>query len=87
MGKRFVFFYFMKKEPEKIKAAVPLHIEYWHKLKLSKYLGGPFSDRTGGMITFEADNLEKAEEIAHNDPFVSQGLLESKWIKEWVVEI
>lgn len=24
MGKRFVFFYFMKKEPEKIKAAVPL---------------------------------------------------------------
>lgn len=39
------------------------------------------------MITFEADNLEKAVEIAHNDPFVSQGLLESKWIKEWVVAI
>jgi len=40
-----------------------------------------------GMIAFESDSLEKAVEIAHNDPFVSQGLLESKWIKEWVMEI
>ncbi len=30
MVKRFAFFYLMKKEPEKIKAVVPLHIEYWN---------------------------------------------------------
>ena len=87
MKKRFAFFYFMKKEPEKIRAAVPLHIEYWHNLKLNKYLGGPFADRTGGMITFEAESIEEAAKITDNDPFVLQNLLESKWIKEWVVEI
>jgi len=85
MEKRFAFFYFMKKEPEKIKAVVPLHIDYWHKLELNKYLGGPFADRSGGMITFEAESIEKAEEIANNDPFVSRDLLESRWIKEWIV--
>lgn len=86
MGKRFVFFYFMKKEPEKIKAVVPLHVEYWHKLKLNKYIGGPFDDRTGGLITFETENIEKATSIIMNDPFVLQSLLESKWVKEWAVE-
>lgn len=84
MGNRFVFFYFMKREPEKIKAAVPLHIEYWHKLHLNKYLGGPFADRSGGLITFEAENVEEATKIAMSDPFVSQGLIESKYIKEWI---
>ena len=86
MEKRFVFFYFMKKEPEKIKAAVPSHIEYWYKLKLNNYLGGPFADRSGGMITFEAGSIEEATKITDNDPFVIQDLLESKWLKEWVVE-
>lgn len=85
MGKRFAFFYFMKREPEKIKAAVPEHIDYWHKLKLNNYIGGPFADRSGGMITFEAENIDDATKITNNDPFVSQGLLESKWIKEWIV--
>ncbi len=87
MGKRFVFFYFMRREPEKIKAAVPLHIEYWHGLKLNKYLGGPFADRSGGMITFEAESMEEATRMTNKDPFVLQDLLESKWIKEWIVEI
>lgn len=87
MGKRFVFFYFMKRDPEKIKTVVPLHIEYWHELSLNKYLGGPFADRSGGLITFEAESIEEAIRLANNDPFVLQDLLESKWIKEWVVEI
>ena len=86
MEKRFAFFYFMKKEPEKIKAVVPLHIEYWHKLKLDKYLGGPFADRTGGLITFETESIDKATSIIMNDPFVLHDLLESKWVKEWAVE-
>lgn len=86
MGKQFAFFYFMKKEPEKIKASVPLHVEYWHKLKLNKYIGGPFSDRTGGLITFESESVEDATRLVMDDPFVIQDLLESKWIKEWVVE-
>lgn len=86
MGKRFAFFYFMKKEPEKIKAIVSLHIEYWHKLKLNKYIGGPFADREGGLITFEAEDGEEATKIMMKDPLILQGLLESRWLKEWVVE-
>jgi uncharacterized protein YciI len=86
MGKRFALFYLMKNEPEKIKAAVPLHIDYWHKLKLNKYLGGPFADRTGGLITFEAESIEEATRITMNDPFVLQDVLEDKWLKEWVVK-
>lgn len=86
MEKRFAFFYFMKKEPEKIKAVVPLHIDYWHKLELNKYLGGPFADRSGGMITFEAESIEEATKIIMDDPFVVQNLIEQKWIKEWIVK-
>ncbi len=86
MVKHFAFFYFMKKEPEKIKAVVPLHIEYWRKLRLNNYLGGPFADRAGGLIAFEAEDIDKATSIIMNDPFVLQNLLENKWIKEWVVE-
>jgi uncharacterized protein YciI len=86
MGKRFAFFYFMKKEPDKIQIVVPSHIEYWEKCNLRTYLGGPFADRSGGLITFEAENLEEATSIIMDDPFISQNLLETKWIKEWAAE-
>ena len=86
MGKRFAFFYFMKKEPEKIRAVVPSHIEYWKSCSLQGYEGGPFADRTGGLIAFETENMDEAAKIIMNDPFVLQGLFENKWVKEWVVE-
>ena len=50
------------------------------------YMGGPFTDRTGGLISFLASNLEEAEEIMRQDPFVSADLIEQKWIKQWIVE-
>ncbi len=86
MWNRFVFIYFMKKEPEKIRLAVPLHIEYWRKINLNKYSGGPFSDRSGGLIIFEAENIEEAIKIAMGDPFVLKNLIEDKYVKEWIIE-
>jgi uncharacterized protein YciI len=80
MGTRLAYFYFMKKEADKIQSVVPLHVEYWRQRNLKGYMGGPFADRSGGLITFEA------ESIVVNDPFVSEDLLEEKWIKEWMVE-
>ena len=80
MKKQFVYFYFMKKKSEIIKFVVPSHVEYWGKHNLQKYMGGPFADRTGGIITFEAEN------IVLSDPFVTEDLLEDKWKKEWIVE-
>ena len=84
--RRFVYFYFNRNEPEKIRQAVPAHIQYWKVANLQGYLGGPFSDRTGGLISFAASSLEEAVEIIQQDPFVVEGLIKQKWIKEWIVE-
>lgn len=86
MENRFIFVYFMKKEPEKIQSVVPSHIEYWKNLNLNKYSGGPFADRSGGLITFETENIEEAKKIIADDPFVLEDVLENKWVKEWIVE-
>ena len=86
MPMRYVFFYFMNKEPDKIREIIPSHIDYWKTSKLEKYLGGPFADRTGGLISFEALSLDKAIEIVKKDPFVNHDLIDAKCIKEWMPE-
>lgn len=84
--KRFVYFYFNRNEPEKIGQVVPSHVEYWKTANLKGYLGGPFADRTGGLISFAASSLDEATEIILQDPFILQDLIAEKWIKEWIVE-
>mgnify|MGYP001617745210 CR=1 FL=1 len=86
MLKQFVFFYLMTNNPEKIRNMVPEHIRYWKDRKPINYSGGPFSDRSGGLILFEAENMEMATKLAMNDPFVVQDIIESKWVKEWIRE-
>jgi uncharacterized protein YciI len=83
---RFVYFYFNRNEPQKIRQVVSAHVEYWKTANLQGYMGGPFSDRTGGLISFAASSLEDAAEIIRRDPFVLEDLIEQKWIKEWIVE-
>jgi uncharacterized protein YciI len=53
---------------------------------LPGYLGGPFSDRSGGLITFESESIEKAEQLVAGDPFLSRGLVEGRWLKGWIVD-
>ncbi len=86
MMKRYAYFYFMKDEPDRIRNVVPDHIKYWEDQQLSQYLGGPFADRRGGLISFAAPHDKEAELLVLNDPFVKQGLVDSKWVKEWLVE-
>jgi len=86
MEKQFAFFYFMKNEPDKIRSVVPSHVAYWKNSNLNKYSGGPFSDRSGGLITFEAESIEKATGVIMGDPFILENLIGNKWIKEWMVE-
>lgn len=83
---RFSYLYLMTDEPDRVRAVAPEHAAYWQRLELSNYLGGPFTDRSGGMITFEASSFEEAAQLAANDPFVREGLLASRWLKEWQVE-
>jgi uncharacterized protein YciI len=65
---------------------VPAHVEYWHSRDLGNYLGGPFTDRTGGLITFAADTMAAAQHTILQDPFVRERLIEQSWIEEWRVE-
>jgi uncharacterized protein YciI len=84
--RRFLYFYFHRNEPEKISQAVPAHVQYWKAVNLKGYVGGPFADHTGGLISFVASNPEEAEEIVRQDPFVREDLIDQKWIKEWIPE-
>jgi uncharacterized protein YciI len=84
--KRFVYFYLNRNEPEKIRHVVPTHVHYWKTANLQGYMGGPFGDRTGGLISFVASNLEEATAIILQDPFLLEDLIADKWIKEWSVE-
>jgi uncharacterized protein YciI len=84
--KRFIYFYFNRNEPEKIRQVVPAHVQYWKTADLKEYRGGPFSDRTGGLISFVGSSLEEATEIVLQDPFILENLIAEKWIKEWIVE-
>jgi uncharacterized protein YciI len=84
--KRFLYFYLMRNTPEAIRQMVPRHIQYWQSCDLPDYVGGPFADRTGGLITFAAASLDDAEQIITDDPFVREQLIEQRWIKEWLIE-
>lgn len=84
MGKLFVFLYLMRNDAPGIRDAVPEHVGYWEGARLDGYRGGPFADRSGGLITFRAADLQEASAIAERDPFVRRGLLGERWIKEWL---
>ena len=84
--RRFTYFYFNRNEPEKLRQVVPTHIQYWQTANLKGYMGGPFSDRTGGLISFAASSLEEATAIVLQDPFILENLIAEKWIKEWIIE-
>ena len=81
---RIVYCYWMKNDLERVRAVAPQHAAYWRDLGLAGYMGGPFADRSGGLITFEIDSLEEAEGIIAADPFVREGLLESSVAKQWM---
>lgn len=39
-------------------------------------MAGPFTDQAGSLIIIEADSLEEARRIAHNDPYTIHGIFE-----------
>ena len=59
---------------------------YWQGRELREYLGGPFGDRSGGLISFETDSQDVAAQLVADDPFVREGVVECSWVKEWKVE-
>jgi uncharacterized protein YciI len=76
----------MKKEPERIGHIVSQHVKYWKGLNIKGYMGGPFADRSGGLVIFTSKNIKEATNTINKDPFVIENLLSDKWIKEWIPE-
>jgi hypothetical protein len=83
---RVLYLYWMKDDPDRVRTIAPEHASYWRELGLPEYLGGPFDDRSGGLITFEVDSLEQAGGIIAADPFVREELLKSSVVKQWMPE-
>jgi uncharacterized protein YciI len=81
---RVAYFYFMKQEADRVRAAAPGHASYWQRLTLADHRGGPFADRSGGLIVFDSESKEHAERLVSGDPFLREGLLDQYWIKEWL---
>ena len=83
---RIAYLYWMKDDPDRVGTVAPEHAAYWRDLGLPRYAGGPFADRSGGLITFDADSLEQAAGIIAADPFVQEELLDSSVVKQWMPE-
>ncbi len=59
------------------------HVEYLKGVAAERYfVGGGFSNAIGGMIIFEAKDLEEAKMIAKKDPIIERGLFRVK-VYEW----
>ena len=83
---RFVYCYQMKEDPGGVHDVAPKHAAYWHRLGLPEYVGGPFEDRSGGLILFEAPAEKFASELISDDPFRHAGLVTDWWPKAWIPE-
>ena len=86
MGLRLAYFYLMKDDPERVRYVAPRHVSNWKRLGLAHYVGGPFEDRTRGLITFTADDVDAAQGAVNGDPFMTEELLEAHWLKVWMPE-
>jgi len=82
-GRWFVYFYLMKSDEEAVRRTAPSHAAYWNELMLAGYTGGPFADRSGGLIMFIAPDSDQAGRLVEGDPFRRGELLEQMWLKEW----
>jgi uncharacterized protein YciI len=67
---------------------VPAHKNYVRELiaKGHKARSGYWGELGGGMLIFEADNLEQAKEIVSRDPLISNHCVEYE-LHEWRIVV
>jgi uncharacterized protein YciI len=83
---QYAYFYLMRTDEAGVSEAVADHVAHWRELGLDDYVGGPFEDRTGGLITFRAEGSRQAEQAVDTDPFIGRGLVEAYWLERWMPE-
>ena len=63
------------------------HLAYVENIAGERYLlGGGFLNADGGMLLFEAENLEDAQRVAFGDPIITKGYYRCD-VFEWVLKI
>jgi uncharacterized protein len=74
-------------DKDKISQIRPTHRVYLAKMKAEGKLvvAGPFADFSGGLIVYEAETREQAEQYIKDDPFYTGGVFVSWVIRPWVV--
>lgn len=65
----------------------PDHRAYCATLKRNGQLvaSGPFTDKAGALIIYEANTLEAAEELLKADPFHVAGIFQRWVLRPWTV--
>jgi hypothetical protein len=61
MSAQCAYFYFMRNDADRVGATAPHHAAHWRELGMDDYAGGPFEDRSGGLITFRAESDDQAD--------------------------
>lgn len=67
---------------------VPAHVDYVKTLIAKGHHArtGYWGDFGGGMLLFEADSLEQAQEIVENDPLVKHGCVTYE-LHQWCIVV
>ena len=73
MSPRFAYLYWMRDDPDRVRVAVPRHVAHWRELGLTGYLGGPFEDRTGGLIYVRDRRPQASRERRRRGPLRARG--------------
>ena len=65
----------------------PVHREYLNQLLESGklYKSGPFTDGSGALIIYEAEDLAEAQILLANDPFSKNGIINEATLREWKI--
>ncbi|CAN5253985.1 MAG: hypothetical protein H0U38_07920 [Chloroflexia bacterium] len=77
---------FVEDEERRLKVR-PTHREYLQTLLDAGKLheSGPYTDDSGALLIYDAENEAEVKEIVANDPYTAGGVIGDTTIKEWNV--
>lgn len=77
---------FVEDEERRLKVR-PTHREYLQTLLDAGKLheSGPYTDDSGALLIYHAENEAEVKEILANDPYTAGGVIGDTTIKEWNV--
>lgn len=70
---------------ERLAQARPAHREYSRELASKGVLlaGGPYADREGAVLVYEAADAEELRGVLDADPYAEAGVIAETTVREW----